>query len=404
MDEPHRFTHLLSNAPVFARPTRPQKASALGTSVALPTHTVLDQPTRLVVIRAPPQRGHSHDLPALSTWVSDSLAPADARGVRARVPSHVASHIVLGDLLITRAQTYSLCHDEVCRHVALHCAPLAALSVRLWAALADVGDAAISAFDDATAEAEEYKLQIRSLLGRLEPSLDEARAARDAARVRAERLEAETADLRESIAIALKREALASEDARAARVRMDQMLYTFSRAPSSAADGTDDFNENATENVLTLMAELDDADDARRVTAGLVEDAGALFRRLLVTAAGGGGKADVPPRGTPVAVQTDSVNSFTAPQWVAPTELLAIPPAPPKPPAPDVPFEWRVFRSVFDFDRPIRVMTLSATRRLLLLLLLEKAAFDRIAIPAAGFRLSCVRLRCAHQLSVCSVF
>jgi hypothetical protein len=299
--------------------------------------------------------------------------------------------IALGDLLITRAQTYSLCHDEVCRHVALHCAPLATLSVRLWAALANVGDAAITAFDDASAEAEEYKVQLRALLGRLEPSLDEARAARDAAHARAERLETETADLRESIAIALKREALAAEDARASRARINQILYAFSQAQNNAspfnAEG-DGENTNSPSNVLLLLAELENADDARRATAGLVKDAGALVRRILVTAAVGGGKARTAPRGTHVAVQTDPLESLAAPEWVEPVELLAIPPAPLRPPAPDVPFEWRVFRSVFDFDRPIRVLTLGAIRRSLLLLLLEKAAFDRVAIPAAGFRLS----------------
>ena len=191
---------------------------------------------RAAQLQPPGFREQNHGLPHLESWINACVgedlsrrlhfspaaascggAPPDpAAGARRRgAPPPSGSDF--GDLLVTRAQIYTLCHDEVCRHVALHCAPLAGLSVKLWAALAGVADAALRAYEDAHAECVEYRAQLGTLVGNLSAQLEELRGARGALAARLERAEGTVVELRARLRAAGKEAALALEEAAGCR-------------------------------------------------------------------------------------------------------------------------------------------------------------------------------------------
>jgi hypothetical protein len=322
--------------------------------------------------------------------------PAGARSPIAARRRGAPAGSDFGDLLVTRAQVYTLCHDEVCRHVALHCAPLACFSAKLWAALAGVADAALRAYEDAHAECVEYRMQLEELVGTVGSQLEALREARGALAARLERSEGAVVELRARLRAAAKETALALEEAAGARTTAFAAATGLGRGGVGASGGGGSGGDEScappplSTALFNLLSSVEAADNERRRQAALAKDQRALAAGAWALGGGEGAlRWGAGAGAASVGVQTAAPRDRGGGARRRPlTWRLPVPASPPPRRAPDVPFEWRVYMSVFEFERPTRRMPPAAARRAMLQLLLDKGAFDRAAVGTTGVRLS----------------
>jgi hypothetical protein len=355
-------------------------------------------------------RAATHAQVSLGEWISLTVDP----DLRSRLPFSSASASAtpcgpparappagsdFGDLLVTRAQVYTLCHDEVCRQMSLHCAPLAGFSVKLWAALAGVADAALRAYEDAHAECVEYRAQLEQLTGSLSGQLGELRDARSALGARLERAESAVVDLRARLRAAGKETALALEEAAGSRSTAFAAAAGVLGCGSGSGGSVGGFGEARPEggaplsaSLFSLLTGVEAADNERRRQGALAREQRALAAGAWALCGGGGAlRWGLSAGACSVGVQAAGPGGGRCGGGARARLLvwaLPIPPSPAPRRAPDVPFEWRAHMSVFDFERPPRRLPAAAARRAQLQLLLDKGSFDRAALPTTGVRLS----------------
>lgn len=364
------------------------------------------------ILHAPTQAGHSHALAALGEWTGKAVSEDATFGDQLGGSRRGAS---LADVLILKAQQYSVFHDELARQAALHCPPLASLLLRVWAGFAIVADKAISRYEAADASAVTYKERLENTITTLGPRVESLTLERDELRSKINDVNDELEDIRTKLRAQGKTVLLREQEADAARNRLEEFkeavlngtANTNGSAFSSSSEIADatafDEEGNPTgvsRGISKLLQMLDDVEAERAYQRSLVDEQSVLLNQARFSMLLSGlSRMPVPQRSIGVQCNDgDATGDGSALTDGGPSVEISLLPIPRKAVkrVPDVPFEFRVLMSVFTFARPVRPLSLPLARRLFLQLLLDKGSYDRATLPVQGFRLSLAQYVCEY--------
>lgn len=189
-----------------------------------------------VVLQAPRQREHSHDVLLLPAWTHDFIGPAGDAEIRAILDQHTRcgdASFNLEEALAAKAQQFTVFHDELARQTAFHCPRLAEMLVRTWASLCRLTQASLSASTSSRDTCRALQQSLQECVHTLAPQLQAVRKERDELRSQLKALQAQHDALLVKNTALQRQQSAASDNASLAQARLSAFHMVIAGGTSS---------------------------------------------------------------------------------------------------------------------------------------------------------------------------